>query len=75
MPLLNGLREAMDMLFEAHLGDLNELMLLGALAGAEMAVVDEGIAIEPGSAGCLAQGASKPATCACCRRKGCLMGR
>ena len=32
-----------------HLGDLNELMLLGALAGAEMAMLDVGIRIEPGS--------------------------
>jgi alanine-glyoxylate transaminase/serine-glyoxylate transaminase/serine-pyruvate transaminase len=32
-----------------HLGDLNELMLLGALAGAEMAMADHGVAVEPGS--------------------------
>jgi alanine-glyoxylate transaminase/serine-glyoxylate transaminase/serine-pyruvate transaminase len=32
-----------------HLGDLNELMLCGALAGAEMAMADAGIEIEPGS--------------------------
>ena len=32
-----------------HLGDLNELMLLGALAGAEMAMRDVGIAVAPGS--------------------------
>jgi len=32
-----------------HLGDLNELMLLGALAGVEMAMVDNGIEIELGS--------------------------
>ena len=32
-----------------HLGDLNELMLMGALAGAEMAMQDVGIKIEPGS--------------------------
>ena len=32
-----------------HLGDLNELMLLGALAGAEMAMADVGIAVVPGS--------------------------
>ncbi len=32
-----------------HLGDLNELMLLGALGGAEMAMLDVGIKIEPGS--------------------------
>jgi alanine-glyoxylate transaminase/serine-glyoxylate transaminase/serine-pyruvate transaminase len=32
-----------------HLGDLNELMLLGAIAGAEMAMRDVGIAVTPGS--------------------------
>src|SRR5207253_7100100 len=32
-----------------HLGDLNELMLIGALGGAEMAMLDVGIDIEPGS--------------------------
>ena len=32
-----------------HLGDLNELMLLGALAGTEMAMADVGVKIEPGS--------------------------
>ena len=32
-----------------HLGDLNELMLMGALAGTEMAMLDVGIAITPGS--------------------------
>jgi len=33
-----------------HLGDLNELMLMGALAGAEMAMLDVGIKVAPGSA-------------------------
>jgi alanine-glyoxylate transaminase/serine-glyoxylate transaminase/serine-pyruvate transaminase len=32
-----------------HLGDLNELMLLGALAGTEMALRDAGVAVTPGS--------------------------
>ena len=32
-----------------HLGDLNELMLLGAIAGAEMAMRDVGIEVELGS--------------------------
>jgi alanine-glyoxylate transaminase/serine-glyoxylate transaminase/serine-pyruvate transaminase len=32
-----------------HLGDLNELMLMGALAGAEMAMLDVGIKVTPGS--------------------------
>jgi alanine-glyoxylate transaminase / serine-glyoxylate transaminase / serine-pyruvate transaminase len=32
-----------------HLGDLNELMLLGALAGTEMALRDVGISVTPGA--------------------------
>ena len=32
-----------------HLGDLNELMLMGAIAGAEMAMLDVGINVRPGS--------------------------
>ncbi len=32
-----------------HLGDLNELMLMGAIAGAEMAMLDNGIKVTPGS--------------------------
>lgn len=32
-----------------HLGDLNELMLMGALAGAEMSMLDVGIQVAPGS--------------------------
>ena len=32
-----------------HLGDLNELMLCGAICGAEMSMRDVGIAVEPGS--------------------------
>jgi alanine-glyoxylate transaminase/serine-glyoxylate transaminase/serine-pyruvate transaminase len=38
-----------------HLGDLNELMLLGALAGVEMAMLDVGIPIEAGSGVAAAQ--------------------
>jgi alanine-glyoxylate transaminase / serine-glyoxylate transaminase / serine-pyruvate transaminase len=38
-----------------HLGDLNEVMLLGAIAGAEMAMLDTGINIEPGSGVAAAQ--------------------
>jgi alanine-glyoxylate transaminase/serine-glyoxylate transaminase/serine-pyruvate transaminase len=38
-----------------HLGDLNELMLLGAIAGAEMAMLDNGIKIQPGSGVAAAQ--------------------
>ncbi len=32
-----------------HIGDLNELMLLGAIAGAEMAMLDNGVNIKAGS--------------------------
>jgi alanine-glyoxylate transaminase / serine-glyoxylate transaminase / serine-pyruvate transaminase len=32
-----------------HLGDLNELMLMGAIAGAEMAMLDVGVKLTPGS--------------------------
>lgn len=32
-----------------HLGDLNELMLMGAIAGAEMSMLDIGIQLTPGS--------------------------
>lgn len=38
-----------------HLGDLNELMLLGAIAGAEMAMQDAGAKLEPGSGVAAAQ--------------------
>ena len=38
-----------------HLGDLNELMVLGAMAGAEMSMLDVGIKIEPGSGVAAAQ--------------------
>jgi alanine-glyoxylate transaminase / serine-glyoxylate transaminase / serine-pyruvate transaminase len=38
-----------------HIGDLNELMLLGCLGGAEMAMADAGIAVEPGSGVAAAQ--------------------
>ena len=57
MSLGSGLGKIADKVFRiGHLGDLNELMLLGAIAGAEMAMVDEGIAIEPGSGVAAAQG-------------------
>jgi alanine-glyoxylate transaminase / serine-glyoxylate transaminase / serine-pyruvate transaminase len=38
-----------------HLGDLNDLMVLGALAGAEMAVLDVGMEIKLGSGVATAQ--------------------
>ena len=51
-----GLARMAGKLFRiGHLGDLNELMLLGALAGAEMAMADVGIAIEAGSGVAAAQ--------------------
>ncbi len=45
-----GLSQVAGKLFRiGHIGDLNELMLLGALAGVEMAMQDAGIRITPGS--------------------------
>jgi alanine-glyoxylate transaminase / serine-glyoxylate transaminase / serine-pyruvate transaminase len=45
-----GLSQVAGKLFRiGHLGDLNELMLLGGIAGAEMAMRDVGIEIELGS--------------------------
>lgn len=45
-----GLSKMAGKLFRiGHLGDLNELMLLGALAGTEMAMADVGIGIKLGS--------------------------
>jgi len=45
-----GLARMAGRLFRiGHLGDLNELMLLGALAGAEMAMRDVGMKVTPGS--------------------------
>jgi alanine-glyoxylate transaminase/serine-glyoxylate transaminase/serine-pyruvate transaminase len=45
-----GLARVAGKLFRiGHLGDLNELMLLGAIAGAEMAMLDFGVPVEPGS--------------------------
>jgi alanine-glyoxylate transaminase/serine-glyoxylate transaminase/serine-pyruvate transaminase len=51
-----GLSQMAGKLFRiGHLGDLNELMLLGAVAGAEMAMRDVGIDIEFGSGVAAAQ--------------------
>src|SRR5437773_107192 len=45
-----GLARMAGKLFRiGHLGDLNELMLLGAIAGAEMAMRDVGIQLTPGA--------------------------
>jgi alanine-glyoxylate transaminase / serine-glyoxylate transaminase / serine-pyruvate transaminase len=59
-----GLSQVAGKLFRiGHLGDLNELMLLGAIAGAEMAMRDVGIEVELGSGVAAAQGAFRnPAT-------------
>jgi len=51
-----GLSQVAGKLFRiGHLGDLNELMLLGAIAGSEMAMLDAGVKIEPGSGVAAAQ--------------------
>jgi len=51
-----GLSQVAGKLFRiGHLGDLNELMVLGALAGAEMAMMDVGINIQLGSGVAAAQ--------------------
>jgi alanine-glyoxylate transaminase/serine-glyoxylate transaminase/serine-pyruvate transaminase len=51
-----GLAKVAGKLFRiGHLGDLNELMLLGAIGGAEMAMMDVGVKIEPGSGVAAAQ--------------------
>ncbi len=45
-----GLAKVAGKLFRiGHLGDLNELMLMGAIAGAEMAMLDVGVEVQPGS--------------------------
>jgi alanine-glyoxylate transaminase / serine-glyoxylate transaminase / serine-pyruvate transaminase len=50
LSLGGGLAKVAGKVFRiGHLGDLNELMLLGALAGTEMAMRDVGMNIEPGS--------------------------
>lgn len=51
-----GLSKVAGKLFRiGHLGDLNELMLLGAIAGSEMTMLDVGVKIEPGSGVAAAQ--------------------
>jgi alanine-glyoxylate transaminase/serine-glyoxylate transaminase/serine-pyruvate transaminase len=45
-----GLARMAGKLFRVgHIGDLNECMLLGGIAGAEMAMRDVGIKLQPGS--------------------------
>jgi alanine-glyoxylate transaminase/serine-glyoxylate transaminase/serine-pyruvate transaminase len=56
LSLGTGLSQVAGKLFRiGHLGDLNELMLLAALSGCEMAMRDAGIRIEPGSGVAAAQ--------------------
>jgi alanine-glyoxylate transaminase/serine-glyoxylate transaminase/serine-pyruvate transaminase len=51
-----GLARMAGRLFRiGHLGDLNELMLLGGIAGAEMAMRDVGVPIDLGSGVAAAQ--------------------
>ena len=50
LALGSGLSKVAGKLFRiGHLGDLNELMLMGAIAGTEMAMLDVGIGVSPGS--------------------------
>ena len=50
MALGAGLARMAGKLFRiGHLGDMNELMLMGAIAGSEMAMRDVGIKVTPGS--------------------------
>ncbi len=45
-----GLSEVAGKVFRiGHVGDMNDVSMLGAIAGVEMALLDSGIAIEPGS--------------------------
>ena len=45
-----GLARVAGKLFRiGHLGDLNELMLIGGIGGVEMAMLDCGVTVEPGS--------------------------
>ena len=68
-----GLARMAGKLFRiGHLGDLNECMLLGGIAGAEMAMLDAGIKLNPGSGVGAAEeywrGTAKPLESASCRR-------
>ena len=56
LALGTGLSEVAGKLFRiGHLGDLNELMCLGAVTGAEMAMRDVGIEVRPGSGAAAAE--------------------
>lgn len=63
-----GLSKVAGKLFRiGHLGDLNELMCLGAVAGAEMAMCDVGIPVELGSGVAAAQAHYREAIAASAR--------
>ncbi|HEY3043375.1 MAG TPA: aminotransferase class V-fold PLP-dependent enzyme [Vicinamibacterales bacterium] len=65
LSLGTGLAKVAGKLFRiGHMGDLNELMLLGALAGAEMAMRDAGIAVAAGSGVAAAEAYWRQATAA-----------
>jgi alanine-glyoxylate transaminase/serine-glyoxylate transaminase/serine-pyruvate transaminase len=65
LSLGTGLSKVAGKLFRiGHMGDLNELMLLGALAGAEMAMRDAGIAVAAGSGVAAAEDYWRQATAA-----------
>lgn len=50
LSLGSGLAQLAGKVFRiGHMGDVNELMLAGAITGAELAMLDAGIAITPGS--------------------------
>ncbi len=50
LALGSGLAQLAGKVFRiGHMGDVNELMLAGALAGVELALLDAGIAVTPGS--------------------------
>ncbi len=60
-----GLSQVAGKVFRiGHLGDLNELMVLGAVAGAEMAMADVGIPVQLGSGVGAAQAHYRAATAA-----------
>lgn len=50
LSLGGGLSEVMGKVFRiGHIGDMNDVSMLGAIAGAEMAMLDNGFDIKPGS--------------------------
>jgi len=50
LSLGGGLSKVAGKLFRiGHLGDMNEIHLMGAITGAEMAMLDCGVSVKPGS--------------------------